>query len=207
LNSCFWLFTMKDFDWLPESPFDSVSRRLAITFSIISLMALTLVTAIREFNVRCHLRLILVKCLWDTEIQREKIHTKYLQYVQSLYLDRDRVNTTKVKFATMYMCYWSYLQLCTCAGKKWWRQSPYSGKVVSPKHRPSLPPGNISGTHFCSRLGLPKGHSAAERIMSIKNSDTIGNRSRDLPVCSAVPQMYECRYIYRKQLPKPLRRL
>jgi hypothetical protein len=27
------------------------------------------------------------------------------------------------------------------------------------------------------------------RIMSIKNSnDTIGNRSRDLPVCSAVPQ-------------------
>jgi len=23
------------------------------------------------------------------------------------------------------------------------------GKVVSPKHRPSLPPGNIPGTHFC----------------------------------------------------------
>jgi hypothetical protein len=38
-------------------------------------------------------------------------------------------------------------------------------------------------------LSRPQGHSAAERIMSMKNSnDTIGNRSRDLPVCSAVPQ-------------------
>jgi hypothetical protein len=34
-----------------------------------------------------------------------------------------------------------------------------------------------------------RGHSAAGRIMSMKNSsDTIGNRSHDLPVCSAVPQ-------------------
>jgi hypothetical protein len=32
-------------------------------------------------------------------------------------------------------------------------------------------------------------HSAAGRITSIKNSnDTIGNRTRDLPACSAVPQ-------------------
>ena len=35
----------------------------------------------------------------------------------------------------------------------------------------------------------PQGHSAAGRIMSMKNSnDTIGNRTRDLPTCSAVPQ-------------------
>jgi hypothetical protein len=35
----------------------------------------------------------------------------------------------------------------------------------------------------------PRGHSAARRIMSMKNSnDTIGNRTRDLPTCSAVPQ-------------------
>jgi hypothetical protein len=34
-----------------------------------------------------------------------------------------------------------------------------------------------------------KGHSAAGRIMSMKNSnDTIGNRNRDLPACSAVAQ-------------------
>ena len=63
------------------------------------------------------------------------------------------------------------------------------GKVVSPTYRPSLPPENIPGTHFCQRLSQPQGHSAAGRIMSMKNSnDTIGNRTRDLPVCSTVPQ-------------------
>jgi hypothetical protein len=51
------------------------------------------------------------------------------------------------------------------------------------------PPGNIPGTHFCWRLSRPQGHSATGRIMSMKNSnDNIGNRTRDLPVCSAVPQ-------------------
>ena len=39
------------------------------------------------------------------------------------------------------------------------------------------------------RLRQPQGHSAAERIMSMQNSnDTIENRTRDLPACSAVPQ-------------------
>jgi hypothetical protein len=39
------------------------------------------------------------------------------------------------------------------------------------------------------RLSRAQGHSAAGRIMSMKNSnDTIGNRTRDLPACSAVPQ-------------------
>jgi len=70
------------------------------------------------------------------------------------------------------------------------RQSAHGGgKVVSPTHRPSLPSGNIPGTHFCYRLSQPQGHSAAGRIMSMKNSnDTIGNRTRDLPTCSVVPQ-------------------
>ena len=37
-------------------------------------------------------------------------------------------------------------------------------------------------------LSQPQGHSAARRIMSMKNSnETIGNRTRDLPACSAVP--------------------
>jgi len=70
------------------------------------------------------------------------------------------------------------------------RQSAHeSGKVVSPTHRPPLPLGNIPGTQFCWRLSRPQGHSAARRIMSMKKSyDTIGNRTRDLPACSAVPQ-------------------
>jgi len=51
------------------------------------------------------------------------------------------------------------------------------------------PPGNNPGTHFSYRLSLPQGHSAARMIMSMKNSnDTIGNRTRDLLACSAVPQ-------------------
>jgi hypothetical protein len=63
-----------------------------------------------------------------------------------------------------------------------------SGKV-SPTHRPPLPPGNIPGTHFCWRLSRPQSHSAAGRVISMKNSsDTIRNRTRDLPACSAVPQ-------------------
>jgi hypothetical protein len=51
------------------------------------------------------------------------------------------------------------------------------------------PPGNISGTHFCQRLSRSQDHSAAGRIMSVKNFiGTIGNRTRHLPACSAVPQ-------------------
>jgi len=75
-------------------------------------------------------------------------------------------------------------------GSPIWRHLAHeSGKVVSPTHRPPLPPGNIPGTHFCYRLSQPQGQSAAGRIMSIKNSsETIGNRTRDFPTCSAVPQ-------------------
>ena len=70
------------------------------------------------------------------------------------------------------------------------RQSAHEGgKVVSPTHRPPLPPGSIPGTHSCQRLSRPQEHSAAGRIMSMKNSsDNIGNRTHDLPTCSAVPQ-------------------
>ena len=51
------------------------------------------------------------------------------------------------------------------------------------------PPGNIPGTHFWYRLSQNQGHSAAGRIISMKNcNDTIGNRTRELPACSAVPQ-------------------
>ena len=49
-------------------------------------------------------------------------------------------------------------------------------------------PQEIPGTHFCSMLSRPLGHSAAGRIMSMKNSNyTIGNRTCDLPACSLVP--------------------
>ena len=51
------------------------------------------------------------------------------------------------------------------------------------------PPGNTSGTHFCEILSQPQDYNVAWRIMPMKNSnDTNGNRTRDLPACSAVPQ-------------------
>jgi hypothetical protein len=50
-------------------------------------------------------------------------------------------------------------------------------------------PGNIDGTYFRYRLSQPKGHSAAGRIMAIKNYNvTVGNWNRELPTCSSVPQ-------------------
>jgi len=62
------------------------------------------------------------------------------------------------------------------------------GKVVSYTHRPSLPSRKYSW-YSCLRLSRPQGHSAAGRIVSMKNSnDTITNRTRDLPACSAVLQ-------------------
>jgi hypothetical protein len=65
------------------------------------------------------------------------------------------------------------------------------GKFVSLTHRPPLtppPPRNIPCTHFYWRLSQPQGHSAAGRIMSVKNSSDIRNRTCDLRACSAVPK-------------------
>jgi len=51
------------------------------------------------------------------------------------------------------------------------------------------PQGNIPDTHFYHRLSRPHSRSAAGRIMAMKNSsDTIRNRTRNLPACSAKPQ-------------------
>jgi len=63
------------------------------------------------------------------------------------------------------------------------------GTVVRPMHWLTLPPRKYSWYYFCQRLSRPQGHSAARRIMSIKNStDSIGNRTCDLLAGSAVPQ-------------------
>jgi hypothetical protein len=57
------------------------------------------------------------------------------------------------------------------------RQSAHEGgKVVSSTHQPPLPPRDISGAYFCYSLSRPQ------------STLGIGNRPRDLPACSAVPQ-------------------
>jgi hypothetical protein len=54
---------------------------------------------------------------------------------------------------------------------------------------PLFTPRKVPGTHFCLRLSQPQGRSAARRVKSIEESnDLIGNRTRDLPACSIVPQ-------------------
>ena len=61
--------------------------------------------------------------------------------------------------------------------------------LTAPRSGRLCPPGNILDTHFCYRLSLPLTHSVAGRIMGMKNSsDTIGNRTCDLTLCSAVPK-------------------
>jgi hypothetical protein len=55
--------------------------------------------------------------------------------------------------------------------------------------RPPFTPRNIPGNNFCYRLSRTQSHSAAGWILSIeKLIDVIGNRTRDLPVCSIVSQ-------------------
>ena len=70
------------------------------------------------------------------------------------------------------------------------RQSAHEGdKVVSPMQWLPLPHWKCSWTHFCYWLSRSQGHSAAGRIISMKTfKDIIGNRTRDLPACSAVSQ-------------------
>ena len=59
------------------------------------------------------------------------------------------------------------------------------GKVVSLTHRPPLPQEIYLVLTSVKRLSRSQVHSATGRIISMKNSnDTIGNRTRDLPVCS-----------------------
>jgi hypothetical protein len=63
------------------------------------------------------------------------------------------------------------------------------GEVVSLTRRPPFTPSKIPSTHFCKRLSRTQGHSATGRIRSIEKSNgLIGNRTRDIPTCSIVPQ-------------------
>jgi hypothetical protein len=62
------------------------------------------------------------------------------------------------------------------------RQSAHKrDKVVRPTHRPPLPPRRYSCYSFLLEAESTLGHSAAGRIMSMRNSnDTIENRTREL---------------------------
>jgi hypothetical protein len=70
------------------------------------------------------------------------------------------------------------LSILLCWGSNHPKEIPVheGGKDVSHKYRPSLPPREISGTHFCKRGSRAQGNSAAGRVTSIKIlKDPIGN--------------------------------
>jgi len=70
----------------------------------------------------------------------------------------------------------------TFGTRRWQDCQPYAPAAFTPT-------GNTPGTHFCCWLSWTQGHSAAGKDTSMKNSsDTIGNRTRALPTCSAVSQ-------------------
>jgi hypothetical protein len=96
----------------------------------------------------------------------------------------------KVKVKQSHYSPGQVLKVLRDSGSQISRQSAHGcGKVVSPTHRPPLPPRNYLWFSFLLEADSPQGHSVAGRIMSMKNSnDTIGNRTRDLPACSTVPQ-------------------
>ena len=70
------------------------------------------------------------------------------------------------------------------------RQSAHvDGKIFSPTPWQPLPSRKFSWYSFLLEAESTQWHSAAGRIMSMKNcNDTIGNRTCDLPACSVVIQ-------------------
>ena len=68
------------------------------------------------------------------------------------------------------------------------RSAHEGGKVISHTHRQPLPPRKYSWHSFLLEAELTSGPQCGR--MSIKNSnDTKRNRTRDLPACTAVPQL------------------
>ena len=69
------------------------------------------------------------------------------------------------------------------------RSAHECGKVVSPKHRPPLPPRKYSWYSFLLETESTPGSQCGQKdYVNDKFNDTIGNRTHDLLTCSAVSQ-------------------
>jgi hypothetical protein len=74
------------------------------------------------------------------------------------------------------------------------RQSAHQCGKVSPTHRSPLPPGNIPGTNLLEAEPTPRPYCYRNNYINVSSNDTIGNRTRNLPACSAVPR--GCRELF-----------
>jgi hypothetical protein len=69
------------------------------------------------------------------------------------------------------------------------RQSRDLGVFLKPQGQSRSVRGLLYLSGFCYTLSRPQGHSAAGRIMSMRNSNyAVGNRNRELPACNTAPQ-------------------
>jgi len=139
--------------------------------------------------------------MWHSRIlHMNTVRLLHVHVLWKLWILTGSINIITTVVLASYCSLWLFFYTHTGLDRPWGLQVVEAPRFQDSRHRKVVrlsavlsgslyPAGNIPGTHFCWRLSHPRGHSAAGRIMSMKNSsDTIGNSSRELPACSAVPQ-------------------
>jgi len=118
------------------------------------------------------------------------IYTQFIEQHNETYYTEQHIHNNKVK-----QSHYRPGQALRFPGCRWSQISKKSahegGKVVSPTHRPPLPPGNIPGTtHFCYRGWVnPRVTVRPEGLCQWKIPLTPSRiEPANLPVCRAVPQ-------------------
>ena len=149
------------------------------------------------FNIILNLETV-VSCIFKNLLQTTRRHvTEHNSTTWIAYLNRPRVvislctcKKVKVKVKQSHYRPGETLRVPAGWGCQISTQSAHEGdKAVSPTDQPPLLPRKYSWYSFSVTGWVdPRAIVRSGRIMSMKNSsDTIGNRTRYIPACSAVP--------------------